>query len=314
MIGYILRRLAVTVILLFVLSAITFWIYLKVPADPAGFLVDIQHASPAEIADAPTSSARTGRSTAQHGDFVWRALHGDFGISWQTICSTSAAHRPGSKSASSSGMPPRHGLARPRRLVLMLLVAIPLGVYVATKPRSFADRLSVGLCIAAISTHPLVVGLLLQLFVGNKWKLLPASGYCTTEKPSKEALEAWQRFAPTGAPAPCGGYAEWAQHLILPWLTFALFFVALYMRIVRTRMLEVLDEPFVRTARAKGASEFRVIRSHALRNAVAPIVTMAAMDAAWQSGSRCHRDGLRPARPRPDDDPCARGFRATTCR
>jgi peptide/nickel transport system permease protein len=56
------------------------------------------------------------------------------------------------------------------------------------------------------------------------------------------------------------------------------------MRIVRTRMLEVLEEPWVRTARAKGASEFRVIRSHALRNAIAPVVTMTAMDAGMAIG------------------------------
>jgi peptide/nickel transport system permease protein len=83
---------------------------------------------------------------------------------------------------------------------------------------------------------------------------------------------------------PCGGVGQWAWHLLLPWLTFALFFVALYMRIVRARMLEVLEEPWVRTARAKGASEFRVIRAHALRNAIAPIVTMSAMDAGMAIG------------------------------
>jgi peptide/nickel transport system permease protein len=77
---------------------------------------------------------------------------------------------------------------------------------------------------------------------------------------------------------------EWAWHLVLPWITFALFFVALYMRIVRARMLEVLEEPWVRTARAKGASELRVIRVHALRNAIAPIVTMSAMDAGMAIG------------------------------
>jgi peptide/nickel transport system permease protein len=285
MIGYILRRLAVTVILLFVLSVITFWIYLKVPADPAGFLVDIQHASPAAIADAHHKLGTDRPVVAQYGDFVWRALHGDFGISWQTISFSFG----GTPTGEHVGALVWHAALVTGSLVLggfvlMLIVAVPLGAYVATKPRSFADRVSIGLCIAAISTHPLVVGLLLQLFVGNKWKLLPASGYCTTEKPSKAALAAWQRFAPTGVPAPCGGYAAWAHHLILPWITFGLFFVALYLRIVRTRMIEVLDEPFVRTARAKGASEFRVIRSHALRNAIAPIVTMAAMDAGMAIG------------------------------
>jgi ABC-type dipeptide/oligopeptide/nickel transport system permease component len=146
------------------------------------------------------------------------------------------------------------------------------------------DRLSLGLSVAAISTHPLVVGLLLQLFVGNRWKLLPASGYCTVPRPSAAAIQDWKQFAPTGVQEPCGGIGQWAWHLLLPWLTFALFFVALYMRIVRARMLEVLEEPWVRTARAKGASELRIIRSHALRNAIAPIVTMTAMDAGMAIG------------------------------
>jgi peptide/nickel transport system permease protein len=168
--------------------------------------------------------------------------------------------------------------------VLLLLVAIPLGTFAATRPRSWIDRLTLALSVAAISTHPLVVGLLLQLFVGNRWKLLPASGYCTVSKPSAAAIDQVQRFAPTGTPLPCGGMGQWAWHLILPWFTFALFFVALYMRIVRARMLEVLEEPYVRTARAKGASELRVIRSHALRNAIAPVVTMTAMDAGMAIG------------------------------
>jgi peptide/nickel transport system permease protein len=102
--------------------------------------------------------------------------------------------------------------------------------------------------------------------------------------PSQASIDAWRQFAPAGVPQPCGGVGQWAWHLILPWITFALFFVALYMRIVRTRMLEVLEEPYVRTARAKGASELRVIRSHALRNAIAPVVTMSAMDAGLAIG------------------------------
>ena len=285
MTAYVLKRLAVAAILLWVLSVITFAIYLKVPADPAGFLLDIQHATPEAIAKANHQLGTDRPVLVQYGNFVRRALHGDFGLSWQTIQfgfgGTPTGQHVGAmvwRAALVTGSLVLGGF------VLMLLVAVPLGTYVATKPRSLADRLSIGLSVAAISTHPLVVGLLLQLFVGNKWQLLPASGYCTTSKPSADAVAAFQRFAPTGAQAPCGGVVEWAHHLVLPWLTFALFFVALYMRIVRARMLEVLEEPWVRTARAKGASELRVIRSHALRNAIAPIVTMAAMDAGMAIG------------------------------
>jgi len=276
--GYVLRRLAVAVVLLWVLSVITFVIYLKVPADPAGFLVDMQKASPQQIAHAHHVLGTDRPAVVQYGKYMWRLLHGDFGVSWPTVVFFSGKVE---------GAPVGHMVWQALLVtasltgggfLLLLLVAVPLGTFVATRPRSLVDRLSLGFSIAAISTHPLVVGLLLQLFVGNRWKLLPASGYCTVRSPSAAAVAAWRQFAPTGSPEPCGGVGQWAWHLVLPWVTFALFFVALYLRIVRARMLEVLEEPWVRTARAKGASETRVIARHALRNAIAPVATMAAMD------------------------------------
>jgi peptide/nickel transport system permease protein len=283
-IGFVVRRLAVAVILLWILSIITFAIYVKVPADPAGFIVDIQHASPAQIAHAHHILGTDRPAVVQYVKYMHRLLHGDFGLSWPTVVfqNGQVGGAPVGqlvwKAALVTGSLVLGGF------VLLLLVAVPLGTFVATRPRSLVDRLSLLLSVAAISTHPLVVGLLLQLFVGDRWKLLPASGYCTVAHPSAVSIAAWERFAQTGVPKPCGGVGQWAWHLMLPWITFALFFVALYMRIVRTRMLEVLEEPWVRTARAKGASEFRVIRVHALRNAIAPVVTMVAMDAGMAIG------------------------------
>jgi peptide/nickel transport system permease protein len=284
MAGYILRRVGIAIVLIWILSVITFAIYLKVPADPAGFIIDIQHASPAQIAHAHHILGTDRPAIVQYAKYMERLLHGDFGLSWPTVTfygghlQGAAVGRMVWKALLVTGSLALGGF------VLLLLVAVPLGTFAATRPRSLFDRLSLGLSVAAISTHPLVVGLLLQLFVGNKWKLLPASGYCKVSAPSKAELSYWKLFAPGGSPKPCGGVGEWAWHLLLPWLTFALFFVALYMRIVRARMLEVLEEPWVRTARAKGASEFRVIRAHALRNAIAPIVTMTAMDAGMAIG------------------------------
>jgi peptide/nickel transport system permease protein len=284
MAGYILRRVGIAIVLIWILSVITFAIYLRVPADPAGFIVDIQHSSPAQIAQAHHILGTDRPAVVQYAKYMERLLHGDFGVSWPTVVFFNGQVHGASvgrmvwKALLVTGSVALGGF------VLLLLLAVPLGTFAATRPRSLFDRLSLGLSVAAISTHPLVVGLLLQLFVGNKWKLLPASGYCTVSAPSKAELRNWKLFAPGGAPMPCGGVGEWAWHLVLPWLTFALFFVALYMRIVRARMLEVLEEPWVRTARAKGASEFRVIRAHALRNAIAPIVTMSAMDAGLAIG------------------------------
>ena len=79
-------------------------------------------------------------------------------------------------------------------------------------------------------------------------------------------MAAVERLLPAVRPrgSVCGGPADWAGHLALPWLTFALLFLALYTRMVRISVAETLHEDFVRTARAKGAGETRVLRLHAL--------------------------------------------------
>jgi peptide/nickel transport system permease protein len=71
---------------------------------------------------------------------------------------------------------------------------------------------------------------------------------------------------------------QWAYHLILPWLTFMILFAALYVRLIRANVMETMNEDFVRTARAKGAPEQRVMVNHVLRNALLPVVTMLGMD------------------------------------
>lgn len=281
MIGFVVRRLAIAVVLLWIVSVVTFFLYLKVPEDPAAFLVDMQKATPQQIAQAHHVLGVDEPVTTQYGKFVWRALHGDFGTSWGTI-----AFFSGEPVGEAVG-PLVWDAAKVTAslavggLVLMLLVAIPLGTLAAARPRSWLDRVTTALGLAAISTHPLVLALLLQLFVGNRWDVAPSSGYCplfgsAAEPPPPGVV------TPTGET--CGGPVDWAAHLLLPWATFALFFVALYMRVARARMLEVLDEPYIRTARAKGASELRVVGGHALRNGISPIVTMIAMDAGLAIG------------------------------
>ena len=75
-----------------------------------------------------------------------------------------------------------------------------------------------------------------------------------------------------------GGPWQWFYHLILPWCTFAILFAALYVRMIRANVMETLNEDYVRTARAKGAAESRVLSKHVLRNAMLPVVTMLGMD------------------------------------
>jgi peptide/nickel transport system permease protein len=147
--------------------------------------------------------------------------------------------------------------------ILWMLIAIPVGILSALRPRSVLDRASMTFVLIGISAHPVWIGLIFAYFIGFKWSLTPITGYADFINP------------PLGE---AGGPVQWAYHLVLPWMTFAILFAALYVRMIRANVLETMNEDYVRTARAKGAPESRVLRSHILRNAMLPVVTMLGMD------------------------------------
>ncbi len=146
--------------------------------------------------------------------------------------------------------------------IFWMLIALPVGILSALRPRSLLDRIAMVFVLIGISAHPVWIGLIFAYFFGFKLGLFPITGYCNF-------------FNATGE---CGGPVQWAYHLVLPWATFAILFAALYVRMIRANVMEVLNEDFVRTARAKGAPEWLVMRSHVLRNALLPVVTMLGMD------------------------------------
>jgi peptide/nickel transport system permease protein len=153
--------------------------------------------------------------------------------------------------------------------ILWLLIAIPAGLLSALRPRSAFSRFSTVFVLIGISAHPLWVGLMLAYVFGARLGVTPTGGYCEVFSPATN----------------CGGPAQWAYHLLLPWFTFAFMYAAIYMRMIRASTLETLNEDYVRTARAKGAPESLVIRSHVLRNAMLPVVTMLGMDIAVALGA-----------------------------
>jgi peptide/nickel transport system permease protein len=147
--------------------------------------------------------------------------------------------------------------------VLFLLLAFPIGLLSALRPRSLLDKgLMVGLLIG-VSAHPVFLGLTLSYFLGFKWHVTPIAGYCNLH------------YHPNDL---CGGPRYWAYHMILPWITFAFLFAALYARMIRASVVEALEEDYVRTAIAKGASSGRILRRHVARNAMLPVVSMLGMD------------------------------------
>jgi peptide/nickel transport system permease protein len=127
--------------------------------------------------------------------------------------------------------------------------------------------------LIGISLHPMVIGVLLQTTAGNRWHLAPPGSYCPLLGKTESFTGPFSNTPPS-----CGGVADWAGHMALPWITFAIFFIALYMRMARARMIDVLGTDYVRSARAKGAPERSVLLRHAFPNAAVPLITMLAMD------------------------------------
>ncbi|MGI9116478.1 MAG: ABC transporter permease [Gaiellales bacterium] len=141
--------------------------------------------------------------------------------------------------------------------LMWLLMAIPIGIYSAIRPRSLFDRVTIVFVLIGQSLPVYYFGLLALYFLSYKYGLFPLSGY--------------EPFSFTD-PWP------WLYHLLLPAFVLALQFAAIYARITRSQMLDQLSEDYVRTARAKGAAEPRIVIRHAFRNAMLPIVTMFGLD------------------------------------
>ena len=174
--------------------------------------------------------------------------------------------------------------------VLWLSLSIPVGILSALRPRSIMDRVTMTLVLIGISAHPVWIGLIFSYVFGYKLGLTPIAGYCN--------------FFPGTVGAQCEGPVQWAYHLILPWCTFMILFAALYVRLIRANVMETMNEDYVRTARAKGASQRRVMVQHVLRNSMLPVVTILGHGSRARARRRdLHRGHLQPARPRPRDRP-----------
>jgi peptide/nickel transport system permease protein len=149
--------------------------------------------------------------------------------------------------------------------ILFLLISFPIALLSALRPRSLLDRGLMLLVLVGLCAHPVWLSLVFSYVFGLKLHWFPLAGYCDLVYDPESSNQ-------------CGGPRYWAYHLFLPWLTFAMIFTALYARMIRANLLEAMNEDYARTARAKGAGTFRVLRAHVLRNALLPVVTMIGMD------------------------------------
>ena len=252
MTAFVVRRLLWVVVLLFAVSLLTFVIFYTLPsADPA--LLRAGRTPSPELVEQIRHQLGLDRSWfVQFGDYLGRlVLHFDFGYSYQNQVAV--------KELIFDRLPATISLAL-GAAVVWLVVGITIGVISATRPRSVLDRAAMGGALVAISAPVYWLGLVSLYLLADDIglvKVFPGAGSYVplTEDPVK-----------------------WFTSLILPWCVLAAAFAAVYARLLRSTMIESLSEDYIRTARAKGLSERRVILRHALRSAITPIVTAAGLD------------------------------------
>jgi peptide/nickel transport system permease protein len=252
MYGYFFRRLLGTIPVMLVVAVFIFLMLRLTPSDPAAVIAG-DNATTEQVAQIRSQLGLDRPMIEQFVIWSGKVLRGDLGESFffkKTVASLIGER-----------IEPTLSLAL-FTMVLAVLIAVPLGVLAAHRQGSWIDRIVMGFSVLGFSMPSFVVAyLLIYLFaVWLNW--LPVQGY--------------QRIAE--------GLGGWVRGLVLPSLTLSVIFVALIARMTRTSMLEVLSEDYIRTARAKGQSERKVLFRHALRNAAVPIVTVIGLAVALLIG------------------------------
>ena len=241
MIRYILLRLAFLIPVLFLASILIFSMIHLTPGDPATLILGTD-ALPEQIAELRQQMGLDQSLPGQYLIWLGRAIKGDLGTSY------------------SSGMPVMRLLLQKLpptvqlsigALVLSVLIAVPFGIISAFRPGSLAARFILYFTSLSMAMPTFWLGILLVLFVGLQLRWLPTSGYISFAEDPAQAL----------------------RLLILPAITLSAYVSAVLTRFLNTALISALEQDYIRTARAKGLSEWLVVLRHAVRNALLPFIT-----------------------------------------
>lgn len=241
MLIFVVRRLLATIPVLAMVAVFVFLMLRLTPSDPAAILAG-DNATTEQVAQIRGKLGLDQPLLVQFGIWSGRLLHGDLGESFffkKTVAELIQQRLEPTLSLSLV------------TILLSVLVAVPLGVLAAYRHGSWVDRLVMALSVFGFSVPVFVIGYLLIYVFAIELGWLPVQGF---------------RSITTGL-------WPFLERLILPASTLSVIYVALIARITRASMLEVMNEDYIRTARAKGLSPGRVIGLHALRNAMIPVIT-----------------------------------------
>lgn len=250
---YLVNRLALLVLTLLLISVVTFVITNILPGNVATMILGTR-GSPETLAALEQKLGLNDPLVVQYGRWIWGMLQGDWGTSLRF--KEPIAQLMGQKMLAS-------GMVVVLSLTIALAFAIPLGVIGAVKQNQWQDTLSSGAALAGISLPDFFWGILLILLFSRALGWLPSSGFVSP------AEDFWLAL----------------KHALLPAIALGLSLMAHLTRMTRSAMLEVISQDFIRVCRAKGLGEGSVIIRHALRNAIAPVITVAGLQLGYLFGS-----------------------------
>lgn len=238
MLKYLGKRLAASLLILWGVSVVTFGLTFMIPADPVAMIAG--RTSTPQVREQIRHQLGLDKPLPeQYALYLGRLVRGDLGISY--------ARKSDVGELIASRLPPTL-LLMLGAIIAELLIGIPAGIYAATRRGRIGDKTAMTLSFLSVSTPQFVLGLTLLYVFAYLLSWFPLGGYGT----------------------------PW--HLVLPALTLGLAGGGWYSRMMRSSMIEVLRNDYIRTARSKGMSEWRVIMKHGLRNAILPIIAMIGLD------------------------------------
>ncbi|MHB0668378.1 ABC transporter permease [Roseomonas mucosa] len=252
MFSYILRRIVATIPVMVIVALFVFSLLYFAPGDPAAVIAGDQ-ATPADVERIRATLGLDRPFLVRFGEWAWHIIQGDLGTSIFTNLpvSTMIAQR----------IEPTLSLMV-LTLLIAITIAVPMGVVAAWKAGSWIDRFVMGFAVLGFSVPTFVVGYLLAYFFALRLDWVPVQGYTPLSQ----------------------GFGPWFANLILPSLALGSAYIALIARITRATMMEVLQQDYVRTARAKGVGQTGILFLHALKNAAVPIVTVIGLGIALLIG------------------------------
>ena len=266
MLQFILRRLGLVIPTFIGITLLTFAFVHMIPGDPVMIMAGERGISPERHAQLLAELGLDKPMWQQYLHYIWGVMHGDLGISMKSRIPVWEEFVPRFQATLELGV---------CAMIFATAVGIPVGVLAAVKRGSIFDHTAVGLALTGYSMPIFWWGMMLIMLVSVHWNLTPVSGRVSDMVflDDSNPLTGFM-LVDTAIWGEDGNFIDAVAHMILPAIVLGTIPLAVIVRMTRSSMLEVLGEDYIRTARAKGLSERRVIYHHAFRNTLIPLVTI----------------------------------------